>query len=768
MKRSLKLISILLALVLTVSIIPVSSVGALEPTLDMSMTLHQEGNQLFNEKGQAVRLLGINVPHYGWSLVGDNAVDRAIDLAINDWQSNFIRLAVKPAFWLGLGSTSADEAEKYRQRIDAAIAKISAAGKYVLLDNHSFYLPGEDSELFWADAAKRYKDHPNVVFGLFNEPAVCSWRQYFEGQENYSYQGENAWGQQDTIVLDSKGVPNLLRIVRATGAKNVVTLSGLTWGFDLEYVTPTRFRGFAENRAAELIDSGKLTEANKAAWIEEYIEKYGIYETTGNGIMFETHPYPEREDDWDTYLFDAAMEYPIVVGECGPTELRNGATRVLSATEKSYLDKLTSWMDKYGIHLTAWAMGAWPHLTQVGNIAKPSAYGEVIMEFIARNNASKAVQFYTGIDYKGTKAVLEPGKYEASELAGFDMANLASVSAKDDYYQYVVTFYEKAGQKGKSYTIIPNVSDINPKKIGFKPASLLIERQIRKNILPGHATVTANNTAGGNETNLVVDGKVSSYWTAQFSGYAELILELDQVYALNGITLCHAGEAGMLSSDNNRSYVVSLSTNGVLYNRVVDVQNNGLGLTSYFFDQTPAKYIRVQVRKGGLIEPNVVYLAEVQAYGSPYSGQVENLPGKIPGTDGGATTIPSVAPVTTTTGSVASSTDAATTTTTDTGTSATDATQPTTGAIIPERTYYQDSEGNIYYIDEATNEKVLVDQTGKEIGRVPREDNDKDTVVPKPVDDGMPAYVWILIAGGAVLVIAAVVIILVVSKKKKN
>ena len=771
MKCTLKLVSILLILVLTLSLVPVTFAGAEEVQLDMSMTLHQEGNQLFNEKGQAVRLLGINVPHYGWSLVGDNTVDRAIDLAINDWQSNVVRLAVKPSFWLGLGTTSAADAKAYRERVDAAIAKVSAAGKYVLLDNHSFYLPGPDSEQFWADAAVRYKDHPNVIFGLFNEPAVCSWRQYFEGAENYSYQGENAWGQVDTIQVDSKGVPNLLKIVRATGAKNVVTLSGLTWGFDLEYVTPERFREFAGMRAAEMIDSGKLTESGKDAWIEEYIEKYGIRETTGNGIMFETHPYPERENDWDTYLLDAALQYPIVVGECGPTELRNGATRVLSDNDKSYMDKLTTWMDKYGIHLTAWAMGAWPHLTQVGNIAKPSAYGEVIKDYIARNQADKAVQFYTNMDFKGTKSTLQPGKYEVAELVGFDMAKLASVSAKDDHYQYVVTFYEKAKQTGKSYTILPDESDITVKDIGFTPASLLIQRQIRENILPGHATATANGVTNGNEASLVLDGKSSSYWTAQFAQSAELIIELDRVYALNGITLYHAGEAGMLSSDNNRSYSISLSTNGKVYSRVVDVHDNGLGLTSYFFDQTPAKYIRVQIRKGGLIEPNVTYLAEVLAYGSAYDGSITTLPDKIPGKDDNTTTTQPTAPVVpdedATTPSVEDST---TTPSVEDGTTTTESVETTTTvATIPQRTYYQDKEGNIYYIDEDTNEKVLVDETGKEIGRVPREDTNKDPVVTDPIDDGMPIYVWVLIIGGAVLLAAAgVIVVLVIKKKKAN
>ena len=66
--------------------------------------------------------------------------------------------------------------------------------------------------------------------------------------------------------------------------------------------------------------------------------------------------------------------------------------------------------------------------------------------------------------------------------------------------------------------------------------------------------------------------------------------------------------------------------------------------------------------------------------------------------------------------------------------------------------------------------KVLVDNTGKEIGRVPREDNDNDAVVPAPKDDGLPGYAVALIIAGGVLLVAAIatIIILVVLKKKKK
>lgn len=212
----------------------------------------------------------------------------------------------------------------------------------------------------------------------------------------------------------------------------------------------------------------------------------------------------------------------------------------------------------------------------------------------------------------------------------------------------------------------------------------------------------------------------------------------------------------MLSSDNSRSYTVSLSTNGKVYTRVVDVAGNGLGRTSYYFDQTPASYIRVQIRKGGIIEPDVAYLAELMAYGSVYNGTVAALPGQIADrTDEVRSDVPTPDDV------VEPDVDIDVTPDDDVDADPDKKVEIDTSDDVPDRTYFMDSEGNIYYIDD-NGDKVLVDEDGKEIGRVPAKTK------PKSRHANASPVVWPYIVGGVVLVaaIGGVATLLVVRTKK--
>lgn len=598
---------------------PIPMVSAQEADPDQSYTLHTEGNQLVNAAGEAVRLLGVGVPYLSWSAdaYAMQAAEAAVDVALNEWNSNVIRLAVVPKFWLG--STG----DSYKKCVDGIIAKVAAAGKYVILDNHSFHLPDNQSEEFWKDAAVRYKDHPHVLFELFNEPAECSWQQYFEGG-TLTYSGQNDWGETVDVNIESKGVPHLLKTLRETGASNVVILPGLTWGFDLSYMTETNFRRFASS----LAESGNATD--KAAFVEDYVDKYFMKETTGNGIMYSTHPYPDRASEWDDYLKDTILEYPVIVGECGPTEKTSGFIRKLSDNDISYLDKLASYMSDNGLHLAAWSIGAWPFLNKEPSLS-PSAYGEYMQDFIKREMENKAVKLYEGQDYQGNAVTLETGKYTVSSLKdkGFSLRSLGSLSCKDDLYQYTVILYEKEDYSGASYHVISNSKSLIPDVIGFTPESLVITRGPWVNILPDHVTVEASGEYAGQSADYVADGRNSTFWQNKSENGSTITLKLDSVYALNKITLAHAAEANMLPVFNVSDYTISVSTDGNVYTRIVDVQNNTMGLTSYTFDQVIASYIKIHISKGGLTEPDTAYLAEVMAYGSPYAGEVEKEPASV-------------------------------------------------------------------------------------------------------------------------------------------
>lgn len=579
--------------------------------LDNRYTLHQEGNQIFNGYGQAVRLLGTNVPHFGWTMSGPSMEggEAMVDVALNDWKSNVIRLAIKPSYWNnGVFKLSGGNvvpgpdgkpqlvmsAEKYREAVDRVIAKVAAQGKYVLLDNHSFYLPGEDSEIFWKNAAERYKNHPNVIFGLFNEPANCSWEQWKNGG-HISYKGQNDWGAEENIDIDSKGVQNLLNIVRATGAKNLVTVSGLTWGYDLTYVT-------TDYRLKDVDDS--------------------------NGMMYETHIYPDRDPDYDACFGVAAQEYPVIVGECGPQILGTFYENLKDDAAIAYMDKLVEYMDKYELHLTAWALGSAPHLIGSGN--KPTKYGEIIKDYIEKNQEEKSVTIFEGKDYQGNALSLNPGVYSIETLnaSNFDFSKLSSLKSKENAYQYAFVFMENADGSGKVYTLANGTRDFSKITLDFTPKALYVQRYIPRNILEDGATITVSNANSANLANLV-DGTVAKWESTVENGWQTLIIKLKEPYMLTGISLWHAGAAGELEVYNTGAYTVSVSENGLVYTRIAGVSNNNMSQTTHSFDPLVAQYIKIVIKEGGMLDANRACLSEILAYGLKYDGELGKLPDRI-------------------------------------------------------------------------------------------------------------------------------------------
>ena len=575
--------------------------------------LHTEGNQLVTASGTAVRLVGLNVPYTSWSDNCKGQVDAALKVALDDWNSNAVRYPVTPKLWFGAN------ADSYRELADYVIEKLASEGKYTILDNHSFYLPDDDDIELWKDLATRYKDHPYVLFELFNEPAMCTWQQFFEGGE-LSYSGKNDWGEDETVKINSCGVPKLLKTVRETGAKNICIIPGINWSFDLSFCTEKNFREFAKS-VAEDKDPG-----NVDGFVEDYVTKYFMKETTGNGIMYSTHPYPTKPSDWDTYLLDTILEYPVLVGECGPTEKENGFVRSLSDNDKSYLDTLAAYTDKYELNITPWAWGAWPYLNQEPS-DKLSAYGKYMKKYFEQSNEVKAVTLYNKTDYSGDSVTFEAGKYSSDDLKalGFELNKLKSVSCKADYYQYTVTIYEKADFSGKSYTFVPNAANVGKEVSGFEPQSVEIVRSIPENILPEHGKIESVAFVENQEPGNIIDGKNGTFWKNVSEKPCELVICLDDVYALNKIRIAHASEASMMSVFNASDYTVSVSTDGKTFMRIIDVTDNSLGLCEYNFEQVVASYIKINITKGSIVDNTNYYLAEAMAYGTRYTGTTEGM-----------------------------------------------------------------------------------------------------------------------------------------------
>ncbi|MBQ7726455.1 MAG: discoidin domain-containing protein, partial [Clostridia bacterium] len=141
----------------------------------------------------------------------------------------------------------------------------------------------------------------------------------------------------------------------------------------------------------------------------------------------------------------------------------------------------------------------------------------------------------------------------------------------------------------------------------------------------------------------ILVGKNGTLWKMVSETPVEVVLCLDDVYALNRIRIAHASEASMMSVFNASDYTVSFSTDGNTFTRVIDVTDNSMGFCEYNFEQTLASYIKITLTKGSITDANTYYLAEVMAYGTAYTGTRDGMAitvgSYVPGGDGGGLSV---------------------------------------------------------------------------------------------------------------------------------
>lgn len=292
--------------------------------------LHVVGNQVLDSNDKPVWLQGVNVVSLEWSIQGEKVMKSAL-VAVADWKANCIRLPVKEEYWFGRAAGQKDGGASYRRLVDHVVNLVANRGAYVVLDLHRFRAPTVAHQEFWKDAAAKYKNHPAVLFDLFNEPHGISWEVWRNGgfvlndkkpadEDNFLSPEEKAKAAEQK-GFQSPGMQKLLETVRETGARNIVIAGGLDWAYDLSGIA----NGFA------------LTEQG------------------GNGIVYSTHIYPWKRD-WSGKVLLVAEKHPIFVGEVGadakkmtfiPAEAQEDA--------ETWVPEMLGLIQKYKLHWTAFS-----------------------------------------------------------------------------------------------------------------------------------------------------------------------------------------------------------------------------------------------------------------------------------------------------------------------------------------------------------------------------------------------------------------------------
>jgi mannobiose 2-epimerase len=259
------------------------------------------GTQVRNSRNERVRLHGVNAASLEWSSNGEGRILTTVRTALEEWHVNIIRLPLAQDHWFGKTPEQKDGGKGYRALVQQVVDLCTARGCYVVLDLHwsdagewgkhlgQHVMPDQGSLLFWKDCAQAYKNHPAVIFDLYNEPHRVSWDIWRSG--GTVTEKNQRTGASKTY--EAVGMQTLLDAVRDTGAKNVVLAGGLDWAYDL---------------------SGVLA-------------GHALSDPTGHGVIYANHAYPFKGDTverWVAKMEAATKKVAITVSEFG-SDSRGGA-----------------------------------------------------------------------------------------------------------------------------------------------------------------------------------------------------------------------------------------------------------------------------------------------------------------------------------------------------------------------------------------------------------------------------------------------------------
>ena len=321
-------------------------------------TLRTSGNLILDGNGDRVRLVGVNCAGLEWDATGERITER-VAMAFDEWKANIVRLPLSQDRWYGFAHDQKKDPDGsgYRGLVDGVIDMAAERGKYIWFDLHwsnkgrwgryirQHCMPDLNSVTFWDNAARRYANHPLVLFGLYNEPYPETWEEWRSGGYNREEKFEMV------------GMQTLIDTVRNAGAKNLVIVGGIDWAYDM--------RG---------------------------CEGHPLSDGEGNGIVYDCHVYPWKPAPYDDYIPPSlAAKHPIIIGECGHygdvTDNPEGPQRSPYA---EWVPELLDYIRERDFSVTAWDLHPEAGPSLIGDFrGTPTEFwGVFYREFCVRANSA--------------------------------------------------------------------------------------------------------------------------------------------------------------------------------------------------------------------------------------------------------------------------------------------------------------------------------------------------------------------------------------------
>lgn len=288
-------------------------------TRSPALSVHVRGNHLVNQAGRPIRLLGVDRSGTEYMCLGSKVFlgpsgPKSVD-AMASWHIDAVRIPLNEDCWLGInGADPRFRAAHYRAAISHYVRLLNSVGMTAILDLH-WNAPGRTlatgqeqmadqshSPAFWTSVARTFRDTPDVVFDLYNEPWGISW---------------GCWQHGCTLASGwrTAGMQELVDDVRGAGARQPILLGGLDHS------------------------------SNLSAWVaheprdplDQLIASVHIYDSGGCDVA----------TCWDSVLAPLSRKVPVVTAEMGERDCG-----------QSFIDTYMEWADRRGISYLAWAWDA--------------------------------------------------------------------------------------------------------------------------------------------------------------------------------------------------------------------------------------------------------------------------------------------------------------------------------------------------------------------------------------------------------------------------